>query len=89
MAMDVDGDRTDLALSYAAERLGLPSLNEKQKEAVRTFFTGKDVFVSLPTGFGKSVCFQSVPFMLDYLGNSESNKVEESTLRWLLSQQQL
>ena len=76
-ATDVDGDCTDLALCYAAERLGLPSLNEKQKEAVRTFVTGKDVFVSLPIGFGKSICFQSVPFVLDYLGSSESNEVED------------
>ena len=73
----VDGDHTDLALSYAAKRLELPSLNEKQKEAVRTFVAGKDVFVSLPTGFEMSFCFQSVPLMLDYLGSSESNEVED------------
>ena len=51
-------------MRYAAERIGIPSLNEKQK-AVRAFVGGKDVFVSLPTGFGKSVCFQSVPFVFD------------------------
>jgi len=44
---------------------------------VRTFVAGKDVFVSLPTGFEMSFCFQSVPFMLDYLGSSESNEVED------------
>ena len=35
------------------------------------------MFVSLPTGFEMSFCFQSVPLMLDYLGSSESNEVED------------
>ena len=73
----MDGDRTELALSYAAQRLRLPSLNEKQKEAVRAFLSGKDVFVSLPTGFGKSVCFQSIPFVMDYLGSQSASDVED------------
>ena len=30
-------------MAYAAERIGLPSLNEKQKQAVRPFLDGKDV----------------------------------------------
>ena len=30
-------------MAYAAERIGLPSLNEKQKQAVRAFLGGKDV----------------------------------------------
>jgi len=29
----------------------------EQKEAVKAFVDGNDVFVSLPTGFGKSLCF--------------------------------
>ena len=61
----MEGDRVEQAMRYAAERIGIPSLNEKQKEAVRAFVGGKDVFVSLPTGFGKSVCFQSVLFVFD------------------------
>ena len=58
-------------MAYTAEWIGLPSLNKKQKQAVRAFLDGKDVFVSLPTGFGKSVCFQSIPFMFDYLKSSQ------------------
>ena len=50
------------ALSYA---LGSPEmiLKGEQKEAIKAIYDGKDVFVWLPTGFGKSVCFQALPFV--------------------------
>ena len=47
-------------------RLSIKQLNGKQREAVVSFVEGKDIFVSLPTGFEKSICFQIVPFVLDY-----------------------
>ena len=34
-----------------------------------SFVEGKDVFVSLPTGIGKSICFQILPFVLDYMNS--------------------
>ena len=33
--------------------------------------------MSLPTGFGKSICFQSILLVLDYLGSSQSSDVED------------
>jgi len=36
-------------------------LKTEQKEAVKAFVEGNDVFVSLPTGFGKSLCFALFP----------------------------
>jgi len=45
------------ALTYAATKLSYESLKTEQKEAVKAFVEGNDVFVSLLTGFGKSLCF--------------------------------
>ena len=63
----LQGDQLELAMAYTAGRIGIPSLHAHQKQAVRAFVDGKDVFVSLPTGFGKSVCFQSLPFVFNYV----------------------
>ena len=40
-------------------------LKEKQIEAIDTFVRGKDVFVSLPTGYGKSIIYASLPSVFD------------------------
>ena len=66
-SVGVGEDGLQQALAYAGQKLHVERLNEKQVEAVTAFIRGKDVFVSLPMGYGKSVCFQSVPFVLDYI----------------------
>ena len=43
---------------------GVRSLTEKQEEAVRASLEGRDVIVLLPTGAGKSFCFQ-VPAVVE------------------------
>ena len=58
----------DCALSYALQRLGTPdmSLKPEQVASISAIYKGKDVFVWLPTGFGKSVCYEVLPFVMDY-----------------------
>ena len=41
----------------AASRIGYDNVKPKQIEAVLEFCKGKDVFVSLPTGYGKTLIF--------------------------------
>ena len=55
------------AVSYSLASLGMPGLDlkEEQELAIRAVYDKKDVFVWLPTGFGKSVCFQTLPFLFD------------------------
>ena len=52
--------------AQAARELGYV-LKPKQEEAVLAFVGGQDVFVSLPTGFGKTLCFAVLPWTFDQL----------------------
>lgn len=57
----------DEAISYAFQRLSCPTLKLKpeQRSAIEYIFNGSDVFVWLPTGFGKSICYQVLPYLFD------------------------
>jgi len=57
------------AITRSAEEIGL-TLKPKQLEAIQKFCSGKDVFVSLPTGYGKSVIYAIMPSIFDKLRGS-------------------
>ena len=42
----------DQAIAQSMQLMGISSLKTKQQEAIKAFMNGKDVFVSLPTGYG-------------------------------------
>ena len=70
------------AIEHGLRCIGRSSLTLKpqQLKAVRHVYNGKDVFLWLPTGFGKSVCYELLPFVMDYkLGKRVSE--EESARR--------
>ena len=56
------------ALSYALELLGTPTLTlkEEQRKSPEVVYQGSSVFVWLPTGFGKSICYQALPFVIEH-----------------------
>lgn len=45
------------------------TLKDKQKEVIQSFVDGNDVFCSLPTGYGKSMCYSLLPKIFDRLRN--------------------
>lgn len=47
--------------------MSLQTLKPKQKEAVMAFVAGSDVFVTLPTGHGKSIIYAVLPGAFDRL----------------------
>ena len=55
----------DERLKRAVSDIGMAGiqLKKEQKEAICHVMNGKDVFVWLPTGFGKSLCYEVLPFI--------------------------
>ena len=53
------------ALYDSMKIMSIPSLKPKQREAIIAFVDGNDVFVSLPTGYGKSFIYLLLPFVFD------------------------
>ena len=62
-AQDVEG-----AIKHALEMVGGGDmvLKSKQLEALDALYRGLDVFLLLPTGYGKSISFECLPFLYDY-----------------------
>ena len=63
-------------LGYAEIRL--------QETAVRAFVTGSDVFLSRPTGGGKSLCYAVLPRVLDMLRGNDTPQSLSSVSRGVI-----
>ena len=59
----------------AAAPLGYASLKPQQLEAIVEFVGGKDVFVVLPTGFGKSLIYACMPLVFDTLHTTRGSMI--------------
>lgn len=54
-----------LSLNNAINMLSITSLKPKQEKILELLSQSTDFFVTLPTGYGKSVAFQLAPFCLE------------------------
>ena len=63
-ALAIIGGRRNL-IAEVARTHGYESLKEEQLLAIEEFVSGRDVFVSLPTGFGKSLIYGLLPPVID------------------------
>ena len=48
-----------------ASRLGYRELKDEQITAISSFVQGNDIFVALPTGYGKSLIYAVLPYVFD------------------------
>jgi len=43
------------------------TLKAEQHSAMEAIYNHQDVIVWVPTGYGKSLCYQVLPFIMDYM----------------------
>ena len=67
-------DSFDEALSFSLQCLSCSELTLKpeQREILVCLFDKQSVFAWLPTGYGKSICYQALPFLLSSTQSSDS-----------------
>ena len=65
--MAVSNLELDNAIIQASQQLGYATIRPDQNTAIESFMEGLDVFISLPTESGRSVCFSVLPYAFDYL----------------------
>ena len=56
------GSEFEKAVAYALQRLHSPDLQliNEQESSLRAVLSGKDTFIWLSTGFGKSLCYTAL-----------------------------
>ena len=59
----------------AATALGFTSLKPEQEETITQFTLGRDMFVALPTGYGKSLCYYCLPYVFDSVRKVENKSI--------------
>ena len=60
------------AISESSQQFRI-HLKEKQFEAIYEFCSGNDVFVSLPTGFSKSIIYAILPLVFDKIRGEDNH----------------
>ncbi len=80
MAVSVSSAFVD-ATAFSYKQLGLPhvSLKDEQSSAIKAIYEGRDMFVCLPTGFGKSLCYHTLPFVMNHKLNRAGQEAARSS----------
>ena len=63
------------AVRMATTKLGYASLKDKQIQVITEFASGRDDFAALPTGYGKSLCYDCLPRVFDKLQSTKGSIV--------------
>ena len=54
-------------ITYGLRKAQYKDVREHQRKVIEGYCSGKDVFLSAPTGSGKSLTFEVAPYVFDYL----------------------
>lgn len=66
------------AVSDVCSTFGVQKLYPQQEKALSEFLNGSDVFVNLPTGYGKSLIYKMAPLVANELSKQHSRFPNES-----------
>ena len=61
---ELERDRITVIVRVAAAEAGFQDLKPEQMQAILEFINGRDIFVLLPTGYGKSLIYRLLPLSL-------------------------
>ena len=68
--MEFSSEDIERAIDTAMRKAEVKELKKEQRGTIHEFVSGRDVFVSLPTGYGKSFCYALLPAVFDELRGS-------------------
>ena len=68
--MEFSSEDIEHAIDTAMRKAEVKELKKEQRGTIHEFVSGRDVFVSLPTGYGKSFCYALLPAVFDKLRGS-------------------
>ena len=57
------------AIKFICYLFNIEKIYDDQCSVIKAFINGYDVYMSANTGYGKSLCFQALPFVVDALEN--------------------
>ena len=60
-------------IDESVKSMGYSSLKPEQRRAITLFVQHKDIFVILPTGYGKSLCYGCLPLVFDLLDKRQGS----------------
>ena len=64
----------DKAIEEVSKDIGLV-FKDKQYDSIKSFCQGHDSFVSLPTGYGKSLIFAVLPLVMDKMKGNRHHSI--------------
>ena len=66
------------AIVYGASKCCYETIRDQQRQVAEAYLSGRDVFMSAPTGSGKRFTFEIAPYAFDFMSSGSNAAVEEA-----------